>query len=166
MERAWNMVKPGIVWLCSLLIVACASLEPQPFRPQTPDEQAIAQTMSAFLAAYRARDMATLQKLIHPEATREIVLAGTLVDREPLRANLSPDPDSPSLRAAAEHLVDFQHPTPERASVAISVEKSSDEELETTRIQWELVQQSAQWQIRTLTLATSTRQYYIRGGGP
>jgi ketosteroid isomerase-like protein len=101
--------------LCLTLLTACAFTNR--FEPTTADERAIASTIESFLAAYRARDYATIATLTTPEATMMVDSAPPQSLREGIAALRANETPPGLLQVTPASLVNFQHSSPDVASV-------------------------------------------------
>jgi hypothetical protein len=153
-----------------MCVAACTAL-PKTFMPQTPEEQAVAYTVTTFLSAWHARDVATLTTLVLPDATIDAFVDGSPVPPAPILLVVQQRPDdSPLLQASADHLVDFRQSSSSSVSVGtyvhdlVRVRETTDEV--TTRIRWDLVQRDGQWHIQHIAQTTWVVPYYVRGSGP
>jgi uncharacterized protein (TIGR02246 family) len=150
--------------LCLTLLTACAFTKR--FEPTTADERAIASTIESFLAAYRAQDYAAVASLTTPDATLTVDRANPQSLREGIAA-LRADETSPGLlQVTPATLVNFQHTSPDVASVESYVHTSTDRGLDNAQIKLELAQRDRQWLIQAVAEETWTTDLHSRGGGP
>jgi hypothetical protein len=151
--------------LCVLCLTACA-IVPQRFEPRTAEEQAIARTLEAFLAAYRAQDFATIQRLTAPDATIKVGDAANQQFQEGIVALRQDGITSDLLQVTPDRLVNFQRHGADSASVESYIHTYTDQGVENSQIRWELVQRGSQWLIAALTESTWEVSLHSRGGGP
>jgi len=147
-----------------MFVVACATL-PRAFKPQTPDEQAVAHTMETFLAALRARDLATMRTVITPEATIVADVQGHQVSQERLLALQQSAGNSPLLSITPNKLVDYRQPAADHASVGAYVHDFLGAEIQTIHLTWELQRRDGQWRIYNIAQSTWSTQQHFRAGG-
>lgn len=150
--------------LCLTLLTACAFTKR--FAPTTADEHAIANTIASFLAAYRARDEATMSALTTPEAT----LRTDHGNPQNLRAGIASlhtnEAASALLQVTPKTLVNFQHRSSDSASVESYVHTATDRGFDNAQIKWELVRHEQQWLILAMTTESWTVNLHSQGGGP
>ena len=150
--------------LCLTLLTACAFTKR--FEPSTADEHAIADTIGSFLAAYRARDYATINTLATPEATLRTDNANPQNLRAGIVALHTDEAASALLQVTPKTLVNFQHPSSDSASVGSYVHASTDRGISNAQIKWELVRREHQWLILAMTTDSWTVNLHSQGGGP
>lgn len=158
------MVRAASVCVLVLMVTACTAFKR--FEPRTAEEKAIAKTLDAFLAAYRAQDFAAMNTLTAPEAT---ITAGTTKSQpfqEGIVALRQGKIDSGLSKATLATLVNFQQPRPDSASVESFIHTFTDRGVENSQIRWDLVRRGNQWLIVTLVESTWDVQLHSRGGGP
>lgn len=150
--------------LCLTLLTACAFTKR--FEPTTADEHAIAHTIASFLAAYRARDEATMSALTTPEA----MLRTDRGNPQNLRAGIASlhtnEAASALLQVTPKTLVNFQHRNADRASVESYVHTATDRGFDNAQVKWELVRHEQQWLILAMTTESWTVNLHSQGGGP
>jgi hypothetical protein len=151
--------------LSVLYLTACAVI-PQRFEPRTAEEQAIARTLEAFLAAYRAQDFATIHTLAVPEATIRVGKAAHQRFQEGIVALRQGGITSDLLQVTPEKLVNFQRPRADSASVESFIHTYTDQGVENSQIRWELVQRDNQWLIAALIESSWEVHLHSRGSGP
>lgn len=163
--RCWRVLGMALLWSC--LVAACSTLGAPPFVPQTPDQQAIAQTLDTFLTALRQQNAATLRTTFTAEATVTTILEGTQLSTRPyhdieqqyLRDSLLVgEPTAP--------LVNFQQAAPDRVTVETSLVGSPTIDVtQKKEIVWHLQRQQDGWRISAITEKSSTRDVHIRAYG-
>ncbi len=152
-----------LVVLSGVLLSACAKLS---YR-QTPEGQAVGQTMAAFWSALRADNRGSLQNQLTDDATLvSVVERGPEVDM-PLLEALNRQANRALLSAAEKApLTNFDQPTPQRASLDTYLEITRREDIQRVRIHWNLVQDATTWRLNRIKTTTWTFPKPPRGGGP
>lgn len=150
--------------LCAILLTACAYTKR--FEPTTVDERAIASTLASFLTAFRTRDFATMHALTSPDATLTVDDTVRRELRTDIVALRSEETDSALLQVTPKTQVNFQHPSPDTASVQSYVHTVVDGNIEHSQITWELAKRGEQWLILALAERSWRVILHTPGGGP
>jgi hypothetical protein len=147
-----------------MLITTCGTVIPQSFTPQTPDQAAVAQTLNAFVAAVRARNVEALNAVLTPDATLTYETEDTTtppvrysaVGRRYVEQSLlgSTDP---------VRLVNFRLRSPDRATVeTFLVTTPTDSTTQTTQVIWTLLRQQSTWRVDAVIEKSWMRDNNIR----
>lgn len=152
-----------IVALSGLLISACA----KPFYRQTPEGQAVGQTMETFWAALRAGDQAALDSQLTADATFTKVVERDSGVEVSLSEILKRQEDRVLLIAAQKaRLSNFEQPAPQSALLDTYIEVARRDDIQRVRIHWNLVHDGGAWRLSRVQSTIWAFPKPPRGGGP
>ncbi len=151
------------VVLLGLIISACA----KPFYRQTPEGQAVKQTMDAFWLALRTGDQAALDNQLTSDAAFIRVEGRDPAVEVPLTIALKRPEDRVLLSAAERQpLVNFEQPTPQSASLNTHLEITGRDDIQRVRMRWHLERNGDAWRLRRVNTTIWIFPRPPRGSGP